>query len=380
LKWSTGIAVLFFLALVAVIRNPGIIDTIYEVSGLEEEHVLVPDPAFAGVTASSTPEGVAPTPRSVPKSELTIDDLKILALSYINEDRAKHGLPPVTLDGNGAAQSHADDMLAGRYLGHWWIDGSKPYMVYSELDGDSYVSENAARSGFSVDEYSEYCSGKLVRCEQVDAVDDIKRLQYLMMYDDASSDWGHRDNILNPEHRKVSIGVAYTSHFLAFVQHFEGGAVTSVQAPEIDAGGTLTLTAQINEPGFELFGAVTVHREELPTPKTPQQIEELHSYCVGGDFSEDCGQPIARVLPPPPRGRRYVGLPGNAIVADTWQVSDGIIAIRADLGSLGAAPGVYTITLYRDDGTESSGASVLQLSVTVMDGKRVAEMAAAAAS
>jgi len=371
LKRTTGIAVLFFLGLVFLIRSPQVVDEILNVVAVavDREEVLVPDPDVASGYVPASSDGPMPTPRSVPKSELTIEDLKILALSFINEDRKLHGLDPVTLNENAAAQSHAEDMLDGRYLGHWWMDGSKPYMVYSELDGDSYVSENAARSGFSASEYADRCSRPLVRCERVDPSEDIERLHYLMMYDDAASNWGHRDNILNPNHRQVSIGVAYESHFLAFVQHFEGGTVTSEQGPQISPTGKLTLNAQINEPGFDLFGAMTIHREELPSARSIEQIEQLHSYCVGGDFSEECGDPIARILPPPPRGRNYVNLPEGTFVADTWSVSGGIIQIEADLGSIITQPGVYTVTLYRDEGQSTSGGTALQLSVTVIEAK-----------
>ena len=29
-----------------------------------------------------------------------------------------------------------------RLSGHWWVDGRKPYMVYSETGGTSYAAEN----------------------------------------------------------------------------------------------------------------------------------------------------------------------------------------------------------------------------------------------
>jgi hypothetical protein len=291
-------------------------------------------------------------------------DLQVLALSYINEDRAKFGLNPVTLDDNPAAQSHAEDMKTGLYLGHWWRDGKKPYMVYTETGGTSYVSENVARSGFTAEEYGKYCSSATVRCEEVDPVEDMKRLHYSMMYDDASSNWGHRENILNPAHRKVSIGIAYFDHFFAFVQHFEGGTVTADARPTV-SNGVMTVDATINEPGFDLFSVATIHYEPLPQPRTPGEIEELHAYCVGGGFSEECGTDVIRVIPPPPRGQRYTGLDAKTVVADEWSVSGRDIEITADLGSLVTRPGVYTLTLYADGSGNLSGETALQLTLDI---------------
>lgn len=323
-----------------------------------DEEVVIHGPATGRVPNDGA------SARSVPKSELTIADLKLHALSLINEDRRIHGVEPVFMGTNNAAQSHADDMLAGTYLGHWWMDGRKPYMVYSELGGDSYVSENAARSGFSQREYAEHCNEIRVRCEEVDPYDAIQNLQHLMVYDDASSDWGHRDNIVNPGHRKVNIGVAYSDHFLALVQHFEGGSVTAFSSPSLE-DGELRLEARINEPDVRLHDAVVVHWEPVPQRRSTDSIEELKSYCVGGDFSEDCGDPVAVILPPPPEGHYYESLDSYDVVADRWTATNTRIEIVADLGELAGSPGMYTVTLLRDTGSTFSAELLLQLTVPV---------------
>ncbi len=66
-----------------------------------------------------------------------------------------------------------------------------------------------------------------------------------MMYDDARSDWSHRDIIINPWHKKVSIGIAYDEDSVALVQQFEGDYVEYYQPPEI-TGNMLTLSGKIN--------------------------------------------------------------------------------------------------------------------------------------
>ncbi len=352
-----AIALFLFVLVLAVTQNPGLIDRVQDTFSPDEE-VVIHVPA----TGRNVNDGASV--RSVPKSELTIADLKLHALNLINEDRRIHGVEPVFMGTNNAAQSHAEDMLAGTYLGHWWMDGRKPYMVYSELGGDSYVSENAARSGFSQREYAEHCNQIRVRCEEVDPYDAIQNLQHLMVYDDASSDWGHRDNIVNPGHRKVNIGVAYSDHFLALVQHFEGGSVTAVMSPSIE-DGLLRVTARINEPDIRLHDAAVVHWEPLPQQRSTDSIEELESYCVGGDFSEECGEPVAVILPPAPAGQHYTGLDPDYVVADHWLATSNRIEIEADLGELAEAPGMYTVTLLRDTGSTFSAEPLLQLTVPV---------------
>jgi uncharacterized protein YkwD len=364
MSWKTGMAVLFFFALVSAIQYPRVVEFVQELSE-PDTTVAVPDPVIAapGTPTSESANSGDTTTRAVAKEDLTIHDLKLLALEFINEDRKLFGLDPVTLGTNTAAQDHAEEMVAERYLGHWWLDGRKPYMVYSEAGGTSYISENAARTGFSESEYDELCRQEKVVCEKVDPSEDIEHLQHAMVYDDAGSDWGHRDNILNPKHQKVSLGIAYSNTFLALVQHFEGGSVSAPVLPTID-GSLLRIRADINRSDINIFPTVEIYYEPETSPRTGAEIEQFTSYCVGGGFSAECGTPIARVVPPPQPGTRYLNLPDNVVVARTWVVSGGDIEIIADLGSLVSLPGHYTTAMYEDAGNGVSGDIALQLTTT----------------
>ncbi len=364
MSWRTGIAILSFFALVAVIQFPRIAEYVRELS--EPVTIVgVPEPVIAAPADNRTPsaDSTPPISRVVTDSELSVDELKLLALDYINEDRKLHGLNPVVMGTNVAAQLHAEDMVSGRYLGHWWLDGRKPYMVYSENGGTSYVSENAARTGFSEIEFNELCSGPNITCDKVNPAGDIQRLHHAMVYDDAGSEWRHRINILNPDHRVVNIGIAYTDRFLALVQHFEGGDVTAARPPEFD-GSVLKIRADLNRPDLTVFPTVQVHYEENPVERTGVEIEEFKTYCVGGGFSDECGEPIVQILPPPQAGTRYLNLPANVVVARSWVVSGGDIEIIADIGSFADQPGVYTTTLFEDEGNGVSGSVLMQLSTT----------------
>ena len=252
---------------------------------------------------------------------------------------------------NPAAQLHAEDMLAHEYLGHWWVDGRKPYMVYTETGGTSYVAENAAMDGWTSARWHERrCDRFLVECAVTYPEAAIQEAEWGMMYDDAHADWGHRDNILGSTHRSVNLGIAWNGRLLTFVQHFEGGDVSADGPPQLSADGTLSLALRKLGVGVDIASLVTVHYDPVPTTKSPEEISELHSYCVGGGFTTECGDPIVRVLEPPGTGRFYPDLDSNEVVATSWIETTTSFQFTARLGALAEKPGVYTVRVWQDSG------------------------------
>lgn len=76
----------------------------------------------------------APIPTiSSPSRSYTYEELVQYALTLINEDRAEHNLPPVTLGNNIAAQRHAEDMLKYKYLSHWDVTVSNHICVMCSM-------------------------------------------------------------------------------------------------------------------------------------------------------------------------------------------------------------------------------------------------------
>ena len=86
-------------------------------------------------------------------------------------------------------------MFNNFYLSHWDTDGLKPYMRYTLAGGVNYEGENSAYSGWwdKTQDPNLYI--------EIDPKQELSDLEYQMMYDDAASNWGHRDNILNKWHK-----------------------------------------------------------------------------------------------------------------------------------------------------------------------------------
>src|SRR5213594_4675281 len=143
--------------------------------------------------------------------------------------------------------SHAEELLQTRHLSHWTTDGMKPYMRYSLNDGTGYVAQNAAAKYSEIDDpvFSsriDACKQGIAYCDPTDVKKAIDTAEYNMMYDDAESNWGHKDNILDKYHTHVSVGIAYDSLDFAIVQNFENQYILwGKQITQDKATGMITM-------------------------------------------------------------------------------------------------------------------------------------------
>ncbi|HVD20722.1 MAG TPA: hypothetical protein VNB95_02135 [Nitrososphaera sp.] len=83
-------------------------------------------------------------PSTVPREELVQ-----YVLDRVNKDRTDMGLLPVKLSSNEASQMHAEDVFRTKQISHWTTNGEKPYMTYTQYDGEGSVQQNVAIAGFS---------------------------------------------------------------------------------------------------------------------------------------------------------------------------------------------------------------------------------------
>ena len=261
-------------------------------------------------------------------------------LNRINKDRADFGLLPVELSSNQAAQIHAEDVFGTRQISHWMTNGEKPYMTYTQYDGEGSVQQNVAIAGFSPEQYDQCVTNVLVKCEEIEPLSTIDQLQYEMMYNDKECcNNGHKNNILNPRHTHVSIGIVYDQYYLALVQNFEnnyGLDVDVEDSSEIEISGTL-LEGQLDH--------IAIYYDEMPSRAAYEQNKDLLSYSAG--------ELVAVIVKPLPPGYYYESLEGYDIIeADRWIEQSDSVNIGFDLADAVEEDGAYTLFALVKDGEE----------------------------
>ena len=192
-------------------------------------------------------------------------------LELINGERAKAGLNSVVLGDNIAAQLHAESGLENCFASHWGIDGLKPYMRYSLAGGYEANGENA--HGL------DYC---ITASDGIRANGSIEEEIREAMAGWMSSP-GHRRNILDPQHKRVNIGLAWDRYNAKMFQHFEGDYVEYDGLPAI-ANGVLSLSGKARN-GVRFSQrqdlGVQIYYDPPPHTLTPGQVARTYCYDDG---------------------------------------------------------------------------------------------------
>ena len=296
---------------------------------------LVVDYSVDELQPEIEPEPV-PTPISPEEqqNQLSIAELKQYAVDRINDDRNQYGLPPVLLSNNLAAQAHADDMYKTKYHStHWTSDGMKPYMKYTVYGGAGAVAQNVHGGSYYYEKDIPRCESGMIICEKVNMKEQIEESEYLMMYDDAHADWGHRDNILDKFHTHVSIGIAYDDYYFAFVQNFENHYIEYDNLSE-EGDGYIKLSGETHS---GTISWIEVYYDELPTIDVYNENRNRDSY--------DYGEFIADVVQPARPGYYYEQPRDYTLIeAKRWNIDEQSFDIEFNLRSLvNDRNGVYTI-------------------------------------
>ena len=298
-------------------------------------------------------------------------------LELINVERVKAGVEPVVLGDNVAAQLHAEDALENCFSSHWGLNGLKPYMRYSLAGGYQSNAEN--ESGHN------YCFTASSAYKEIGSIEQAIR----KTMDGFMDSPGHRENILQPWHRKVNIGLAWDSHNLKVLQHFEGDQVEYGVVPVIKEG-VLTLSGTVKD-GVVFLGStdLSVGIFYDPPPHSLTRGQVARTYCY------DYGRPVAYLEPPltgnsdslddeftdtyipcpdpyhvpidspPPRSpgeaddlweaayeesldSAEITTIGRWVAASEWHANDSSFSVKADLSEVldDHGPGVYTIIVW----------------------------------
>ena len=213
------------------------------------------------------------------------------ALEQVNDDREKHGVPPVNLGNNSAAQKHADDSLEFDYFSHWNSEGVKPYVTYTLFGGRGNVAEN-------ISYFFSECPTSNCISSVVDPLKHIESLHYMMMYDDALSNWGHRDTIIDPYHTHVNFGIAYDDDNFYFAQHFETNIIEWDKIELVNA--ELEMVGKLPD-GFSVM-QIEIFSDDNPKTLSSKTLNEESPY---NQNHYDQGKLVGMFLKPPPANSSY---------------------------------------------------------------------------
>ncbi len=267
--------------------------------------------------------GILPSNFSITRQNIPQNTIINYTLSLINQDRNQYGLPNVTLSPETSGQQHSDSMLQYGYFSHWDPFGMKPYMRYTLVGGNGAVTENVA--------YVYYSLG-------IDPEKAIKQMEYNMMYNDSKCcNNGHRDNIINPEHNQVSIGVAYSGTTIYLTEDFINHYITwTGSTPNYD-NGVMFLQGNL-APGFGIYSVEVVYDK----PQVPMSVAQLDNT---SDYSY--GSAIAGVVSNP----RYYYPNLTTITANEYSVNSNSFTISFDMSKLVQSHGAgeYTVQVWLTD-------------------------------
>jgi len=289
-------------------------------------------------------------------------DLKLKTLELVNEVRLKNGLNALTLGSNPAAQIHAEDAIKYGYISHWMANGEKPYLVYSRTGGNSIISENVSSSGWSPKEWIETnCDSPNILCNSKTPLE----ATYLS-FEGLMNSEGHRENILDPTHLKLNMGIAWDANnrFYSFIQQFEGGHFKIENLEFIEDYLTFSIINKTYEYTFNNVDSVKIYYDPLPEnllTDTGIHPEKFSSYCLGGGYSscENRHEYIAgRIIKPPEAPYYYDNLETEDVLAQKWELISSNSLLPADrlnviakLDNLESMKieGIFTIAFWGND-------------------------------
>ena len=143
---------------------------------------------------------------------------KLVLLELINKHRKKHHKQPVKLDIHAcrSANKTAQNAARNNYMGHWDLQGRKPYHRYAIDGGQAHVSENAS-GVFSTDQLD----------QSLDHMISMMKDNHMLMYKERPPNDGHRKNILDEHHNFVGLGLGYGEKTFCYYEEFVNNYLTN---------------------------------------------------------------------------------------------------------------------------------------------------------
>ncbi len=253
-------------------------------------------------------------------TRISISVLISATLNKINEERQKFGVPPVRFFNDTTARFRAEDMYNNKYFGHCDLNGMPPNYHYTRLGGNYVTEENAG--------YTYSVGWNLIPTSA--AVRHVEN----MIYDDADSNWGHRDSILDPTNNFVSIYATWDNNRFFLVIHMMKIWVTWIKTPTIkDAVFTAEGIILLNNSKLD---DIIVYYSSPNKSRTFDLSLNIITTCE----TYSVGEPIAGVVPEP-----YYYSEIQTIRPLKWVVSEQYFSVEFPI-NFTSKRGLYTIVIW----------------------------------
>ncbi|TAJ14269.1 CAP domain-containing protein [Marinilabiliaceae bacterium JC017] len=212
------------------------------------------------------------------------DDLLLLKLeqiNHINKSRKRHRAQPVKLDilASRVANKIATEAALNNYMGHWNLNGEKPYIRYALAGGVDHVTENASSISFS----------QILKPTDENKTRFMQEAHDTFMRERTPND-GHKKNCIHPAHNYAGIGVAWHNKEFRYYELFIDRYL-EIKPFEKTQNTNTRITLEIKPTLSKLFiYAAVVYYEPFPKSMTPRKINRLTQY---EDFTNTTHHSIA---------------------------------------------------------------------------------------
>jgi uncharacterized protein YkwD len=249
---------------------------------------------------------------AMPYDDPRAEDKRAL-FERINRDREEHGIPALRYEPRAAlvGDRFCDDSAAGRFTGHWDLQGRAPYLRWGLAGGVDFHAENAASYSISIGRFT-----RPLRELMLEAHGN-------MMAEVPPGD-GHRRTILDPDLTHVGIGLAEVGGEVRMTEEFTRAAFEWIEVPV----GPLRAGQRASFAGRPLkgwsVGVVEVRFEPPPQPLTVLEVRRRRAYSypdVIRSLVPSVSAPRGNF--PARRGDFYVGRDGSFSITFPLDVGPG---------------------------------------------------------
>lgn len=249
------------------------------------------------------------------------------AFSELNRIRRAFNLPEVSFVNLKVTEYRVRYMRDNDLFSHYDAQGIQPAYYFTYLDGGQMAFEENL---FMVE-----CGGS-GKCN-INVVERAAEGVSMMVYNDASSLWGHRDSLLDPCNNKVSIAAAWSDSKFYMAVHMVADWVNWVSLPSY-RNGVFSMKGYVSLPPPKSYGfyPIIVYKDK------PDPAKKYKS-------SYDYGAVYAIVVPPDKIGYYYPG--ALTVYAERYVLRNTGSSwyIEAEFSLPVSESGIYTIEMYSEN-------------------------------